>query len=267
MFSVVVPLYNKELSISKTISLVLEQTFHNFEIIIVNDGSTDKSLEKLNFFNDNRIRVIHQENSGVSKARNKGVKNAKYDWIVFLDADDWWLEDHLSVIKNMIDNHKNFFVFCSSYIISSEFKNIESNNDITIVKNYFKESINNFFFWTSAACIHKNVFKEVGLFRDELSIGEDLEMWVRIGRVYPIVKSSKITALYNLGSENKLTRKKISLKKHYVNYLNFENIEKDEFRYLKWFLFGTIKSIIKKMNFIVAFKLFKKYHKILLFNK
>ncbi len=264
MFSIVIPLYNKEFSITQTISLVLNQTISDFEIIVVNDGSTDKSIDKVKQIKDERIKIIHQENSGVSAARNKGIENAKNEWIVFLDADDWWIENHLEVLKNMITTHENYFVFCTSYIESSKFVNCKSDNQVLIVENYFKEGLNNFFFWTSAVCIHKSVFKNTGVFRTDLSMGEDLELWVRIGRKYSIVKTTKITAIYNLGSENKLTYKKMSLDKHYVNYLQFENISNDEYKYLKWFLIGTIKSTIKKrLNFIIAYRLVMKYNKIL----
>jgi len=90
MFSVVIPLYNKERSVKNTIESVLNQTFQDFEVIVVNDGSTDNSLEVVKSFNDERIRIINQKNSGVSSARNRGIKEAKYEWIAFLDADDLW---------------------------------------------------------------------------------------------------------------------------------------------------------------------------------
>jgi glycosyltransferase involved in cell wall biosynthesis len=83
MFSVIIPLYNKELSISNTIQSVLDQTFQNFEIVIVNDGSTDNSVKEVEKFDDKRIRLIHQENKGVSAARNRGIEEAKYEWIAF----------------------------------------------------------------------------------------------------------------------------------------------------------------------------------------
>ena len=90
MFSVVIPLYNKELSIINTIQSVLDQTFQNFEIVVVNDGSTDRSVEMVEQFNDPRIRIINKSNGGVSSARNRGIQEAKYELVAFLDADDFW---------------------------------------------------------------------------------------------------------------------------------------------------------------------------------
>ena len=105
MFSIVIPLYNKELSISNTIQSVLDQTFQNFEIVIVNDGSTDNSVKEVEEFDDKRIRLIHQKNQGVSAARNRGIEEAKYEWVAFLDADDLWMKEHLEeYAKVVIEN-------------------------------------------------------------------------------------------------------------------------------------------------------------------
>ena len=90
MISVVIPLYNKEKQIKRTIQSVLTQTFQDFEIVIVNDGSTDNSTIEVEKIKDSRIRLIHQENAGVSAARNKGIEEAKYELIALLDADDEW---------------------------------------------------------------------------------------------------------------------------------------------------------------------------------
>ena len=94
-FSVIIPLYNKESFIEKTLECVLNQTFKDFEIIIVNDGSTDASLEKIKKFTDNRIKIFQQENQGVSVARNKGMEMAEGEYFCFLDADDEWKNDSL----------------------------------------------------------------------------------------------------------------------------------------------------------------------------
>ena len=90
MISVVIPLYNKEKYIKRAIESVLNQTFQKFEIIVVNDGSTDKSAEIVQNIKDPRIRLINQKNAGVSAARNRGIQEAKYEYIAFLDADDFW---------------------------------------------------------------------------------------------------------------------------------------------------------------------------------
>ena len=123
MISVVIPLYNKEQIIEKCLQSVLSQDYDDFEVIIVNDGSTDRSVEIVKAIDDSRIRLIEQENGGPSKARNTGVKNAKGDWIVFLDADDEFLSGALKKICNLIQNHPNVSMFGCSYI-TNDGKNV-----------------------------------------------------------------------------------------------------------------------------------------------
>ena len=88
MFSIIIPLYNKELSVGNTIHSVLNQRFQDFEVLVVNDGSTDNSAKAVEKINDARIRLITQTNVGVSAARNRGITEAKFEWIAFLDSDD-----------------------------------------------------------------------------------------------------------------------------------------------------------------------------------
>src|SRR5690606_24640193 len=120
MFSVVIPLYNKELSIIETINSVLGQDFDDYEIIVINDGSTDNSRQKVYSIIDSRIRIIDQANGGVSSARNRGINEAKYEWIAFLDGDDLWKNNHLQTFKKMITNYSEYKVFCTSYITSNQ---------------------------------------------------------------------------------------------------------------------------------------------------
>ena len=95
MISVVIPLYNKEKQIRATLESVLSQAFQDFEIVIVNDGSTDRSVEEAAAVCDKRIRVVHQKNAGVSAARNRGIEEARGEFIAFLDADDRWKSEYL----------------------------------------------------------------------------------------------------------------------------------------------------------------------------
>ena|SRR5690554_668452 len=261
MFSIVIPLYNKGLSVKSTIQSVLDQTFQDFEIVIINDGSTDRSVEVVEDFDNPRIRLIHQENQGVSAARNKGIKEAKYEWICFLDADDLWRENHLSTLRDMIETYPEHKAYCNSYIRSSEENN--QNNEIiyTVIDDYFKEGLKSFFFSTIVVCIHKSVFINVGMFNINLTRGEDLELWMKIGKEYSIVRSNKITAIYNLESENKLTfNKNITLNKCVESHLNFKNSSGFERVYLKMLAINKIKSLCRHFRFHDAFYLLFKYN-------
>ena len=113
--SVIIPLYNKESYIKNTLRSVLEQNFTDFEIIIVNDGSTDNSLEIVSSFKDERIQVIHQPNSGASSSRNKAIQSAKTEYIAFLDADDFWFPNHLEELVQLIQDFPNCGMYCSRY--------------------------------------------------------------------------------------------------------------------------------------------------------
>lgn len=200
MFSVVIPLYNKEKYIRETIESVLNQTYQNFEIIIVNDGSTDNSINEVNKVLDSRIRIVNQENSGVGVARNTGISNANFEWIAFLDGDDLWCNDHLSELKKIIN------IFPDSGLISTQHSKFNERPVLTgkhsINKfpiktiDYFEEaSIYPTIIWTSAACINKRVFDEIGGFSKE-KMGEDLEYWVKISLDYQVSISLNTTAYY-----------------------------------------------------------------------
>ena len=114
-FSVITPLYNKEDYIEATIKSVLNQTFDDFEMVIVDDGSTDNSLKILSQIKSSKINILVQENQGPSVARNKAIANAKGKYIAPLDADDIWREDHLAELKSLIDSFPNAGVFCNNY--------------------------------------------------------------------------------------------------------------------------------------------------------
>ena len=100
--SVVIPLYNKAASITSTIQSVLAQSYPYFEIVIIDDGSSDNSVQKVRLIDDKRIKLISKQNGGVSSARNEGIRQAQYDYIAFLDADDLWKPTYLEELVKLI---------------------------------------------------------------------------------------------------------------------------------------------------------------------
>jgi|26BtaG_2_1085354.scaffolds.fasta_scaffold10070_2 glycosyltransferase involved in cell wall biosynthesis len=195
MFSVIIPLYNKEKFIQETIESVLSQDFKDFEIIVINDGSTDDSVSKLKNISDSRLKIVHQVNQGVGAARNNGMSHANFEWIAFLDGDDIWASNHLSELKQIIST------FPSSGMIATNYKLFYSDTDIKIEDKKLKTNIRSIDYflepivWTSATAIKKDVFKNLGGFTDHKN-GEDLEYWVRTALNYPTAVSDKITAYY-----------------------------------------------------------------------
>ena len=114
-FSIVIPLYNKERYIKRAINSVLAQTYGHFEIVVIDDGSVDRSVDVVNDLKDARIRLLKQAHHGVSKARNKGIAEARYDLLAFLDADDWWRPQFLATINDLVSLYPQAGAYVTSY--------------------------------------------------------------------------------------------------------------------------------------------------------
>ena len=232
-FSVVIPLFNKEKYIENTLKSVFNQTFQDFEIIIVNDGSTDNSTSIVSEIKDPRIAIITSKNKGVSHARNLGIGHSNSDKIVFLDADDFWEPFHLENLKAIYQQFPNCGMYATAYAkekygikFKSIFKGIsEDENWKGVIENYFKNSIANSITSSSSVLIPKPVFKTIGLFNEDYNSGEDTDMWIRIALKYPVAFCNKISVIHNMDAINKITNNKLSKRKHidldiYESYCN-----------------------------------------------
>ena len=210
MISVVIPLYNKEKQIAHTIQTVLAQTFQNFEIVIVNDGSTDNSVIEVEKLYVPRIRLIHQANAGVAAARNKGIEESQYDLIAFLDADDEWKPSYLETQYALFKKYHE----CSVYACNYEFKDTNGNVSKTIIKRLpFEETdgiLSNYFdvascshppLWTSAVMVKKTAIKNIGGFPIEIKSGEDLLTWARLASKYRIAYNTTSLSIYHLDED------------------------------------------------------------------
>ena len=189
MFSIIIPAYNAEGCIARSISSVLRQKYGQFELIVVNDGSTDGTLEQIGKFSDERLRVITQENKGVSAARNAGIRNAQNPYICFLDADDEWYEDHLAALKDAISVFPDKLFFAAlnhaellDGSIIEQFDAVKEKEPFYVEDFLQYEFSNNLrkCFFTGAVCAHKSAFEKYGLFEEGKSISEDEDMWNRI---------------------------------------------------------------------------------------
>ncbi|TXD83340.1 glycosyltransferase family 2 protein [Subsaximicrobium wynnwilliamsii] len=216
LFSIVIPLYNKANEISQTLESVFKQTLKEFEIIIVNDGSTDNSLLEVQKFEDKRISIFTTENKGVSHARNFGIEKAKAPLIAFLDADDLWYPHHLENLKQLYQTYPNCGMYCKAYeksylgrhIVAAKFNGLESDFE-GIVPDYFENSLIDAIAWTSATAIPKIVFKTYGVFDTNLKSGQDTDLWMRVALNEPIAFSKNISAIHVLtGQEHHLSQSK-----------------------------------------------------------
>jgi len=193
--SVVIPLYNKEKEVWRAVSSVLSQTITDFEVIVINDGSTDKGPEIAKSFNDPRMRVIDQANAGVSEARNRGITEAQADLIAFLDADDEWAPDFLETIIRLRCKSPLCEVFATNYIFCRA-NNYRRPTIIRGLPQGFKEGILKDYFivasqsdpplWTSAVAVTKKALEVIGGFPAGVVAGEDLLTWAKLAVRYNI---------------------------------------------------------------------------------
>jgi len=228
-FSIIIPLYNKENFIENTLKSVLNQNFKDFEVIIINDGSTDSSEEKVLLFNDSRVHYYQKKNEGVSAARNYGIEKAKSDYITFIDADDYWHQGFLDEMFKNINSCPELKVFStaieietSESVIAAEYS-IKKTADFEIV-NYFTASTKRTVLWSSSAVFHKSVFEEIGLFDIKIKSGEDTDLWIRIGLTYPIHFSWKILARYVDDPDSLSKKHKITIDS--FNFSKYQLLEK-----------------------------------------
>lgn len=248
-FSIVIPLFNKENYILKTLDSVLKQEYKNFEVIVINDGSTDHSLEKVNTIKDSRIRVISQKNQGVSAARNNGITKAKGQYIALLDADDYWYPHHLSSLKQLIELFPNAGVYCDAYEIIMQNKttrkadfNINLRESPQIIDNYFEASLVNPIIWTSSAAFSKDKFQEIGPFDVRLRTAQDLDFFARAALKFSVAFQPKVGMRYYKDSENNLAKSKYNEDRFYF-ISKFEDQEKDNLslkKYLDVFRYALV---------------------------
>lgn len=235
MISIVIPLYNKNISISRTIKSVLDQDYKDFELIIVNDGSTDNSAEIVRSFNDERLILVDKKNGGVSSARNEGIYKAKFQLVAFLDADDYWYPNHLSELLYLF---KNYGETCDGFVtkfIKSKCNTVKikvEEKRSYCINNYFKAAYSpNTILSSSNFAIKKDVAIENGLYDTSINYGEDVEFWYRFFKHRKLAVSNITTAIYFTDTENRSDARFIPLHKRFSQY-EFKNKSFDEKKYL-----------------------------------
>ncbi len=228
-FSVVIPVYNKQSCIAKTIGSVLNQTHGDFELIIVDDGSTDGTLEVVKTFSDERIRVIEKANGGVSSARNAGIAAARHDWIAFLDGDDVWSCFHLEVLAKLSAEYPEAQVLCTNYdTLSSDedfvekLTTIEQSTKNFIVKNLYRRLLEKKHITTSStSAVWKGCFEKVGGFNESLTKGEDLDVWQRLYEHFIFAQTEFVTAFYRSdAADGSATRTKGDVRSYQVYHFH-----------------------------------------------
>lgn len=202
LVSVIIPLYNCEEFAAEAIESVLAQTYQNFEIIVINDGSTDRSADAVKRYLD-RIVYREQKNSGSAVARNEGIKLAKGELIAFLDADDLWLPDRLESQVPHFETHPETGLAHADRILFDSETNEEfpDDNDAALkakTGNILPELFQYNFIATQTVMIRRECFEDVGLFDPEFRAAQDYNMWLRICKKYAVHYMPKVVARYRI---------------------------------------------------------------------
>lgn len=212
--TVIVPLYNKANEIERSLQSIYHQTVTGYELIIIDGGSTDGSLEIAeSHMNDSRIRLVHQKSKGLPAARNEAIALSRGELIAFLDADDEWHPDFLETIIRLYHQYPDAGIYATAYErfsvttakpsplkgLSEAFEGYLPSWFTVYVKSGYPP------FCPCSVALHRNMFSKTGYFNPNSRMAEDVEMWVKAALNVPIVFTKEIHARYHLFAENKMS--------------------------------------------------------------
>lgn len=215
--SVIIPTYNRASIILRAVSSVLYQTFDDFELIVVDDGSTDNTTELLNNHTKNIIIISLPENCGVSHARNVGIMASNSPFVAFLDSDDYWLPKKLEIQIRFFEKNPDALVCQTEELwirngkrVNPKKKHKKPSGDI------FKESLSLCVVSPSAVMLKRELFDEVGLFDENLPACEDYDLWLRISSKYPVYLIDKACVVKEGGHSDQLSRSQPGLDRYRI---------------------------------------------------
>lgn len=226
MISVVIPLYNKEKSITTTLESVLAQGYTDYEVIVVDDGSTDNSADVVRNLVDgkwklvnNKIQLISQPNAGVSAARNAGIMVARGEYVAFLDGDDLWDKDFLKELVRLMEDYpsKSIYGLGCAKIFGNE---IPTDEVETYYRGESRWDWNTMAYTGSSACVSKKDALEVGLFDTRMTHGEDYDMWWHLQLKNGGACYMKPFAYYRQDAENRAMHRVVPLEMFFINYMD-----------------------------------------------
>lgn len=207
-FSVIIPLYNKASYVAKAIGSVLSQTYTDYELVIMDDGSKDDSYVKaLEVIEGHGQCYLHrQENAGVSMARNNAVALSHGEYLCFLDADDWWEPTFLDEMSKLIEGFPEAGIYGTNYTIINETKRKTRVANVAVEQDFERGYINYcqvyaktlaMPLWTGAVCMPRSVFVEMQGFPKGIKLGEDFLLWIRVALKYKVAFLNKPLSNYN----------------------------------------------------------------------
>lgn len=205
--SIIMPLYNKENLVLSSIASVQAQTFSDWELVVIDDGSTDAGSEQVAALDDKRIRLIRKANGGVSAARNRGIAEARCELLAFLDADDAWAAGYLQAIVELARDFPQARWFATSYLIrhprdgeyQARLRGVPAGFQRGVMDDYFAvAAVSDPPVWTSATAAFRSAMQAIGGFPEGIASGEDLLTWARLAARFPLAYDARALAVFEV---------------------------------------------------------------------
>ena len=256
-FTVIIPLYNKEKYIENAIKSILNQTFTDFNLLIINDCSTDASTTIASKYESDKVQIFtHKKNCGLSASRNTGIKNSNSNYITFLDADDLWQPTFLESIFQLIQNFPEARIFGTNYeeVWESVIKKPHNGSEILPIDfsgyiNFFKINIKQGIYNHGSVCFHKEVFEKIGYYNENIDFSEDLDFNIRANYNFKLAYHNSVQMSYFMQTENQLTQSSLHNKTipDFDIYENWAKTNSDLKKYLDFERYALGKRL-KKNN-------------------
>ena len=217
LVSVIIPTYNSADFLTEAVASVLNQTWRGFEIVVVDDGSTDGTPERVRRYDD-KVRYFYKKNGGPSSARNMGVREATGVYVAFLDADDVWEPEKLRVQIQLVSEHPEIKLVCTGFALMGRRRARERKLKRDRMGNLFPLLYSNSFVRTSTVLMAKSCFQDVGFFDERYRSAEDYDLWLRVARRYPIAYIKQTLVRYRKHEDN-VSLDKITLRRNALDVL------------------------------------------------
>lgn len=266
-FDIIIPLYNKEEFIQQTLQSVFNQDFKDFNVLIVNDASTDGGISASTYLKQPNVNIItHDVNKGLSAARNTGIKNSTADYLVFLDADDIWLPDFLTKINHLIEQFPTADIFATGFCTRLENGTMiynqhplddELKGQNFIIEDFFETNRQHALYNYSSVAFKKELFNKVGMFDENISYAEDVEFNIR-ANWHGTLAYNYTPSSYYLLSDNQITKGSIKGK----TIMNFDKFKEWESESISLKRYLDFKRYTMGMRFKEA-KMYSEYNAIL----
>lgn len=229
-FSIVMPVFNKGKDILGSIQSVINQTYGHFELLIINDGSTDNCIELVSSFSDPRIHLVNQQRMGVSEARNTGINTSQYKYIAFIDADDVWDSNYLEKMALLVSDFPDACLYACRFKIKNQrdqiihTRNELVNNFRGIIPNFYEFNTIDPLFQTSGVIIKKSNTRTICGFDRTFRKGQDWDYWIRTASIGPIAYLNQPLITYQWTTQNRTTTQPIAKEHSFIwNTLAYQN--------------------------------------------